>query len=105
MKLISWNFKKYYSSKAQLILIEKPDIAIVPECEHPDLFSFKNDGIKPTSQVWFGAPEDDKGIRFFSYNNYKIKLTDIHNPKLKYVLTIELTRKDFTFILLAVWTQ
>ena len=105
MKLISWNCKKYYSSKAKLILIEKPDIVIVPECEDPVLFTFENDGIKPTDSIWFGDPEDDRGIGVFSYSNYKIKLLEIHNVKLKYVLPIEVTNEDFTFILLAVWTH
>ena len=105
MKIISWNCKKYYSSKAKLILTEKPDIVIIPECENPDLFKYETDAIKPTDSIWFGAPEDDRGIGIFSYGNYKLKLLDIHNNKLKYVLPINVTNDDFTFILLAVWTH
>ena len=57
---------------------------IVRECEHYDLFAYENDGIKPTSEVWSGAPKDDRGIGAdFNYNNSKLELLDIHNPKFK----------------------
>ena len=105
MKLISWNYKKYYSAKAKHILTEKPDIVIVPECEHPDLFTFENDDLKPADEIWFENPGEDREIGVFSYSNYKIKLLYIYNAELKYVLPIEVTNDDFTFILLAVWTH
>ena len=78
---------------------------IVRECEHYDLFAYENDGIKPTSEVWSGAPGYYRGIEaVFDYDYSKLELLDIHNPKYKYVLPIENTDEDFTFILLAVWT-
>jgi hypothetical protein len=36
MKIITWNCNMAFRKKADLILAHKPDILIVPECEHPD---------------------------------------------------------------------
>ena len=105
MKIISWNCKKYYSSKAKLILTEKPDIVIIPECENHNLINYENDALKPTDSIWFGALKDDRGIGVFSYNNYRLTFLDIHNSNFKYVLPINVVKDDFTFILLAVWTH
>lgn len=104
MKIISWNCKKYYSSKAKLILMDNPDIVIVAECENPELFKYENDFIRPTDSVWFSDPEADRGIGVFSYSDYKLKLLDIHNVNHKYILPVAVTNKDFNFILFAVWT-
>ena len=105
MKIISWNCKKYYHAKAKLILSAHPDIVIVPECENPGLSIFEKDAIKPNDAIWFGDPKGDRGIGVFSYSNYKIKLLEIHNTNIRYVVPVSVTNNEFSFVLLAVWTH
>ena len=62
MKIITWNCNMVFRKKADIILAQKPDILIVPECEHPDKLIFKNDTLKPTDVLWFGQNKN-KGER------------------------------------------
>lgn len=41
-----------FRKKADFILTHKPDILIVPECEHPDKLKFNTDIPKPTDILW-----------------------------------------------------
>jgi len=43
-----------YRRKANLMLALKPDIVVVPECEHPDKLKFESGTPLPTDIFWFG---------------------------------------------------
>ncbi len=58
-----------FRKKAHLILAHKPDILIVPECEHPDKLIFFVDTPKPTQTLWFGK-NLNKGFGIFSYSKF-----------------------------------
>ena len=105
MKIITWNCKKYFNSKVKLVLADKPDILIVPECDNPEVFAYDSDALKPSNSIWYGAQGADRGIGVFSYGEYKIELLEIHNSSIKYVLPIAVSHNEFNFILLAVWTH
>lgn len=106
MKIISWNCKKHYSSKARLLMTQKPDIVIVLECEKAELLNFETDSVKPNEDfIFYADPDNDRGVGVFSYSNFKIELLPIHNTSIKYVLPISVTNNEFSFILIAVWTH
>ena len=93
-----------FRKKAEYILSFKPDLLIVPECEHPDKLKFKN-GIKtPTDIFWFGT-NLNKGLGVFSYCDYKFKLLDNHNPELKTILPLSVSNGYHDFILFAIWAN
>jgi len=93
-----------FRNKAGLILKHKPDILIVPECEHPDKLKFKP-GIKtPKDILWFGANQN-KGLGIFSYGKCRFKLMDTHNPALRLVIPITVTCDDIDFTLFAIWAN
>lgn len=90
--------------KADHILAYKPDILVVPECEHPDKLKF-NDGIpKPTDMLWFGENKN-KGLGIFSYSHFRFKLIKTHNPELKMIIPIAVTGNNYKFTLFAVWAN
>ena len=91
-----------FRKKVDFILTQKPDILIIPECEHPDKLKFNSDTTIPTDILWYGSNQN-KGLGVFSYGNYKLKLLDIHNPDLKTILPISVTCESFSFILFAIW--
>ncbi len=93
-----------FRKKADIILAHKPDILVVPECEHPDKLKFSDDTLKPTSTVWFGA-NTNKGLGIFSYNNFKLKLRKTHNPELKTIIPIAVTGGSYDFDLYAIWAN
>jgi len=104
VKIITWNCNMAYRKKAAFILAHKPDIVIVPECEHPDKLKFDESIISPNNIVWHGANEN-KGLAVFSYNNYKLQLLDVHKPRLKTILPIAVTGGQKEFTLFAVWAN
>ena len=91
-----------YRKKAGFILTHKPDILIVPECEHPDKLKFNTDTPIPTDIFWYGTNQN-KGLAIFSYSKYKFRLLDIHNPDLKTILPIAVTGGSLDFTLFAIW--
>ena len=104
MKIITWNCNMAFRKKADFILAYKPDILIVPECEHPKKLKF-NDGIpKPTDNLWFGTNRN-KGLGIFSYSKFRFKLRKTHNPKLKMVIPIAVSGGKYDFTLYAIWAN
>jgi len=91
-----------YRKKAGSILVHKPDIVIVSECEHPGKLKFNTGTPVPTDMLWHGA-NPNKGLGVFSYTNYKLKLLDIHNLDLKTILPVLVSTGSFEYILFAIW--
>lgn len=93
-----------FRKKAQIILNYKPDILIIPECEHPDKLIYKGDVPKPTGALWFGKNRD-KGLGIFTYGNYRCKLLDTHNEDFKMIVPIAVTGAGFDLHLFAIWAN
>jgi exonuclease III len=93
-----------FRKKASAILTHKPDILIIPECEHPDRLKFETDTIKPKDILWFGTNQN-KGLGIFSYSNFKFKLLDIHKPELRTIIPIAVKGGSFDFNLYAIWAN
>jgi exodeoxyribonuclease-3 len=93
-----------FRKKADLILKYKPDILIVPECEHPDKLHFKTNIQKPKDTLWFGTNQN-KGLAIFSFSKFRFKLLDTYNPKLRMIIPIAVTGGQFPFTLFAIWAN
>jgi exodeoxyribonuclease III len=93
-----------FRKKADIILTYKPDILIIPECEHPDKLIFKTDTLKPNDTLWFGTNQN-KGLGIFSYGSFKFTLLDTHNPELKMIIPIAVTGGHYDFTLYAIWAN
>lgn len=93
-----------FRKKADLILSYKPDILVVPECEHPDKLLFAHDTLKPTDILWFGKNQN-KGLAIFSYCSFRFKLLDNYNSDLQWIIPIAVTGGDFDFNLFAIWAN
>jgi exodeoxyribonuclease III len=104
MKIVTWNCNMAFRKKADFILTQKPDILIVPECEHPDKLKFNKDTPLPTDIFWYGT-NFHKGLGVFSYGRYKFTLLDIHNPDFKNILPLSVTGGQFDFTLFAIWAN
>lgn len=104
MKLITWNCQGAFRKKADLILLQGPDILVIQECEHPDKLVFHSTTQQPNDLIWFGDNRH-KGLGVFSYSNYKFQLLEQHNADLKIILPISVTGGQFDFTLFAIWAN
>jgi exonuclease III len=104
MKIITWNCNMAFRKKAAFILPLKPDILVVPECEHPDKLKFASSVKPPTAIFWHGT-NVNKGIGVFSYSKYRFKLHDCHNPAFRHVLPLMVTGGEVDFTLFAIWAH
>ncbi len=91
-----------FRRKANLILASKPDILIVPECEHPDKLKFEGNIQAPADTLWFGT-NPNKGLGIFSYSHFRFKLLDDYNPAFRIVIPLSVTGGDTSFTLYAIW--
>jgi exodeoxyribonuclease-3 len=104
MKIITWNCNMAFRKKAGLILDHKPDILVVPECEHPEKLLF-NPGIpQPTDMVWYGSNKN-KGLGIFSYSGFKLSIRRNHNPDFKMIIPVAVKGSRFNFTLYAIWAN
>jgi exodeoxyribonuclease-3 len=104
MRIITWNCNMAFRKKADAILKQKPDILIVPECEHPERLLFPTKTKLPKDLTWIGN-NPNKGLGIFSYSNYRFSVLDCHNPQLKTIVPIAITGGDMDFTLLAIWAN
>jgi exonuclease III len=93
-----------FRKKADLILSYKPDILVVPECEHPDKLLFPANTTKPTDILWFGKNQN-KGLAIFSYCNFRFKLLENYNCDLQWIIPIAVSGGAFDFNLFAIWAN
>lgn len=104
MRIITWNCNMAFRKKAEFILACKPDILVVPECEHPDKLKFTEGTPVPDNILWHGTNQH-KGLAVFSYSGFKFRLMDCHNPAFKNILPIAVKGRKINFILFAVWAN
>jgi hypothetical protein len=90
-----------FRKKVDLLLQYRPDLLIIPECEHSDKIIFPK---PPTSAVWFGNNQH-KGLGVFSFGDYKLKLLPCHEPSFKTILPIAVSGENIDFMLFAIWAN
>ncbi len=104
LKVITWNCNMAFRKKSKFIEHYKPDILIVPECEHPDKLKFDSESICPNEIFWYGT-NLNKGLGVFSYTNFKISLLNIHEERYKMILPLKATNEISTYTIFAIWAN
>jgi exonuclease III len=93
-----------FRKKANHILGLKPDILVVPECEHPEKLRFSSETPKPTDVLWFGENRN-KGLAIFSYSQYRLKTLDNVKRDFRLIVPVAVTDGLFDFNLFAIWAN
>ena len=104
MKIITWNCNMAFRKKASLLLGYKPDILVIPECEHPDKLIFPANTTKPHDILWFGKNRN-KGLAIISYSDLRFSLLKQHNRRLQHIIPISVSGGSVNFNLFAIWAN
>jgi exodeoxyribonuclease-3 len=104
LKIITWNCNMAFRKKANLLLRYKPDILVIPECEHPGKMDFSDFRIMPTGFAWHGE-NPNKGLGIFSFFGYRVRILDHHNEDFKLIMPIAVSGRKTDFTLFAVWAN
>ena len=104
MKIIGWNCNGAFRKKYDEIMVSKPDILIVSECENPQRLKMENLNPQPKDFKWFGD-NPNKGIGIFSFTDYFFELLHEYNPNFKLVVPLKIRWREFSFLLMCVWTK
>lgn len=93
-----------FRKKIAFILQYKPDILVIPECEHPEKLAA--DPLFPSNikSIWYGQNEN-KGLGVFALNNIEMELLPCHNPAHQIILPILVKSLKKEFVLFAVWAN
>jgi len=90
-----------FRKKVDLLLRYRPDLLVIPECEHTDKIIFS---APPTSAVWYGDNQH-KGLGVFSFGKYRLALLSSHEPSFKIILPIAVSGGEIDFTLFAIWAN
>ena len=93
-----------FRKKNEKLLLYKPDILIITECESDIKLKFDKLIARPNNFYWYGDNEN-KGIGVFSYSEYKFELIEQFNPKFKYIIPLKVKSDTDEFILFVIWTM
>lgn len=93
-----------FRKKAPHILDQKPDILVIPECEHPDKLVFGPGVQQPTDIIWFGNNRN-KGLAVLSYSKFRLTVLDVHNTCLQTIVPLSVTKGKKEFTLFAIWAN
>ncbi len=99
LKVITWNCNRAFRNKAKFIKDFKPDILVVPECEHPD--KFKLEDRVYNEFYWFGD-NVNQGLGVFSFTDFKIKLLDYHEETFKVILPLSISNDKESYTVFAI---
>lgn len=104
MKIVTWNCNMAFRKKAHLLIEYKPDIVIIPECEHPDKLVFPKNAPAPTDILWFGTNKN-KGLGILSYNRFRLRRFRDYNESIKFVAPVTVSNDKENFMLYAIWAN
>ncbi|MBI3707731.1 MAG: hypothetical protein HY246_08640 [Proteobacteria bacterium] len=104
MRIVAWNCGMALDRKIDVLLGLAPDIAIVCECAEPGRFRARRKSAWTECEpVWIGR-NPHKGLAVFTFNGYAARLSELYDPKLRYIAPVHISGPT-ACNLLAVWAQ
>jgi len=104
MRLVFWNCNMALHRKADALVSERPDIAVISECAHPEILAKRGDTVlSGCSALWMGT-NPNKGLGVFAFNGYTVTRFEPFYPSLRFILPVRVDGPR-RFNLIAVWAQ
>lgn len=83
---------------------ENPDIIVIQECEDLKTIDFDLFSNALSDMYWIGD-NSKKGLGVITFNDFKISLYKNYDNSYKYILPLEVSKKNISYNLIGVWTQ
>ncbi len=104
MNIVSWNCNGAFRHKHRLLKPFQPDVAVIQECESPELISKEISTPFYDSCVWDGTCTS-KGVGVYTFNGLKAEIAPFYNHEFQLVLPVFIYHDNRRFLLVAVWTR
>jgi len=103
MILLTWNCNGAFRKKADAVLSQKPDLAVIQECENLPKLKFSQDTPPPNQQHWDGS-NPSRGVGIFAYGDYRFSLYENYATTIQYCIPLRVTGPQ-SFHLIAIWAM
>jgi exonuclease III len=103
MRLITWNCQGAFRKKYGQIARTSPDLAVIQECERPDLLNFREGLPAPTACVWTGVNRW-RGLGVFSFTGLELEVDPGYDEGTRYFLPVRVGGRA-RFNLIAAWAR
>ena len=104
MKIITWNCNMAFRKKFEPILVQRPDVLLLQECEgEAKLAEALKDA--PVNQIiWYGK-NPHKGTAAISFHDTQIKLRKDHDPEFEFIVPYISKNKGKRIDLYNIWAM
>jgi exodeoxyribonuclease III len=96
MRIVTWNCQMGLDKKADALLSQNPDVAVVPECSEKSTLALRERGYET---LWFGS-NPVKGLGVFSRRGWSLQA--LSQTKQKWIVPVAIDAPT-PFTMLAVW--
>ena len=105
VRLVAWNCRSAFHRKIDALMRIRPDIAIVAECANLQLlFRRAPATFDPTSAVWVGSSNPQKGLAIFAFGEYRLTRAERYDPRITFAVPLRVDG-PLAMNLLAVWAH
>ena len=102
MTIVAWNCNMALHKKYEHLLALQPDVAVIPECAHPDLIAERAPGFLPSWRDWIGGSNRHKGLAVFTFGSFHGRRSPVYREDFPFIAPIHI-EGPIEFNLLAVW--
>lgn len=106
LRIVTWNCHEALHKKYEHLLALRPDIAVVQECEEPDVLRRKASDFAFSDCEWRTMPRDAagrRGLGVFAFGEHRLRLRQSWKPEHLLFLPVEVRGGGIPINLLGVW--
>ena len=101
LRIVAWNCRMSLRTKIDRLMSLRPDVAIVPECEHLPTLDLEAPKFKPTGRVWV-CTNETKGLGVFAFNGLALARHDSYDENHRFFAPVEV-RGRAELNILGIW--
>ena len=101
LRIVIWNCNMALHKKIEPLMALRPDIAIIPECDNPEIVKKKASSFIFNDAVWINKSRN-KGLGVFTFGSFTATKSPLYSSEFELFLPVKISGQQ-SFNLLAVW--